>query len=300
MSSVVESFFNINISFNVSLSPYSGLLDKLKGEFSRPANAPIGPVPAFNPDLVPLLTPLKRSKDNFYIPTDADYSNMLEHLLVVAYGTAEVIAHAPSEKERFLASQSLFSLGHVFERLTDFRRRNWFRELPGSLRYASLLSEVPSHGQFLFREIDRATKEVKLLSATEVTDHCEKAKEAYKKLRTSTYVFLVSVQHVLPDFYPLFVFTGRIKRTRSVRETGSAGAAGARVAPARDGRTRTTAKSSTRQKRRTTTTRTIPVPLPRRNAGAAAAVEVADAGAARRRRKRPSNIAVKRRFNLGG
>jgi hypothetical protein len=113
---------------------------------------------------------------------------MLEHLLVVAYGTAEVVAHAPAEKDRFLASQSLFSLGHVFERLTDFRRRNWFRELPGSLRYASLLSEVPSHGQFLFREVDRATKEVKLLSATEVTDLCEKAKDAYKKLRTSTYV----------------------------------------------------------------------------------------------------------------
>jgi hypothetical protein len=104
--------------------------------------------------LVPLLTPVKRSKDNFYIPTDADYTNMLEHLLVVAYGTAEVVAHAASEKERFLASQSLFSLGHVYERLTDFRRRNWFRELPGSLRYASLLSEVPSHGQFLFQELD--------------------------------------------------------------------------------------------------------------------------------------------------
>jgi hypothetical protein len=155
---------------------------------SRPANAPIGPVPAFNPDLVPLLTTTKRSRDNFYIPTDAEYTDMLEHLLVVAYGSAEAIAHAPAEKDRVLASQSLYSLAHVFEKLTDFRRRNWFRELPGSLRYASLLSEVPSHGDFLFRELDRSTKEVKLLSATEVTEHCEKAKEAYKKLRTSTYV----------------------------------------------------------------------------------------------------------------
>jgi hypothetical protein len=113
---------------------------------------------------------------------------MLDHLLVVAYGTAEVVAHAPVENDRILATQSLFSLGHVYERLTDFRRRNWFRELPGSLRYASLLSEVPSHGEFLFRELDKTTKEVKLLSATDVTEHCEKAKEAYKKLRTSTYV----------------------------------------------------------------------------------------------------------------
>jgi hypothetical protein len=164
-------------------------MDKLKGKLSRPSNAPVGPVPAFNPDLVPLLTTLKRSRDKFYIPTDANkYTDMLEHLLVVAYGTAEVIAHAPGEKDRFLASQSLFLLAHVFERLTDFRRRNWFRELLGSLRYASLLSEVPSHGDFLFQEFDRTTKEVKLLSATKVTEHCKKAKEAYKKLRTSMYV----------------------------------------------------------------------------------------------------------------
>ncbi len=164
-------------------------MDKLKGELSRPSNAPVGPVPAFNPDLTPLLTGPKRSRDNFYIPTDADYTNMLEHLLVVAYGTAEVVAHAPSDNDKYIASQSLYSLAHVYERLTDFRRRNWFRELPGSLRYASLLSEVPSHGDFLFREVDKTSKEVKLMSATDVTEHCEKAKEAYKKLRTSTYVF---------------------------------------------------------------------------------------------------------------
>jgi hypothetical protein len=53
-----------------------------------------------------------------------------------------------------------------------------------------LLSEVPSHGEFLFREVDRGTKEIRLLTATEVTDHCEKAKDAYKKLRTSKCVFL--------------------------------------------------------------------------------------------------------------
>jgi hypothetical protein len=64
----------------------------LKGELSRPSNAPVGPVPAFNPDLVPLLTGPKCSRDNFYIPTDADYTNMLEHLLVVAYGRAEAVA----------------------------------------------------------------------------------------------------------------------------------------------------------------------------------------------------------------
>jgi hypothetical protein len=45
---------------------------------------------------------------------------MLEHLLVVAHGSAEVIAHAPSRNDRFIASQSLFSLAHVYERLTDF------------------------------------------------------------------------------------------------------------------------------------------------------------------------------------
>jgi hypothetical protein len=156
------------------------LVDKLKGELSRPSNAPVGPVPAFNPDLVPLLTGPKRSRDNFYIPTNTDYTNMLEHLLVVAYRTAEAVAHASSENDRFIASQSLFSLAHVFEHLTDFRRQNGFRELPGSLRYASLLSEVPSHGGFLFREVDKNSKEVRLMSATEVTEHCEKAKEAYK------------------------------------------------------------------------------------------------------------------------
>ncbi len=177
-------------------------MDKLKGKLSRPSNAPIGPVPAFNPDLVPLLTGTKRSRANFYIPTDADYTNMLEHLLVVAYGSAEVIAHAPSENNRFIVSQSLFSLAHVYEPLTDFRHRNWFRELPGSLRYASLLSEVPSHGEFLFREVDKSSKEVKLMSATDVTEHCEKAKEAYKKLQTSTYVLLVSVSSIFR-----FIFT---------------------------------------------------------------------------------------------
>jgi hypothetical protein len=83
-------------------------LDKLKGELSRPSNAPIGPVPAFNPDLVLLLMTTKRTKDKFYIPTDADYTNMLEHLLMVANGTAEVIAHAPTEKDRFLASHKAF------------------------------------------------------------------------------------------------------------------------------------------------------------------------------------------------
>jgi hypothetical protein len=69
---------------------------------------------------MPLLTPTKRSRDNFYIPNDVDYTDMLDHLLIVAYGTVEVIAHAPVEKDRILASQSLFSLGHVYERLTDF------------------------------------------------------------------------------------------------------------------------------------------------------------------------------------
>jgi hypothetical protein len=108
---------------------------------------------------------------------------------VVAYGTAEVIAHAASDEEKYIASQSLYSLAQVYEKLSDFRRRNWFRELPGSLQYASLLDELPSHGEFIFREIDRSTKETRLMSATEVTEHCEKAKEAYKKLRTSTYVF---------------------------------------------------------------------------------------------------------------
>jgi hypothetical protein len=53
---------------------------------------------------------------------------MLDHLLVVAYGVMEAVALAP-EKELFLAGQSFISLAHVYERITDFRRRNWFREL---------------------------------------------------------------------------------------------------------------------------------------------------------------------------
>jgi hypothetical protein len=113
---------------------------------------------------------------------------MLDHLLVVAYGIAKVVAHCPSEDERFLASQSLFSLAHVYERLTDYQKRNWFRELPGSLRYASLLSDLPSHGQFLFLERDKSSSEPKLLPVQEVLEHCDKASEQYKKLKTSTYV----------------------------------------------------------------------------------------------------------------
>jgi hypothetical protein len=278
--------------YNFVLIVCSGLVNKLMGALSRPSNAPIGPVPTFNPDLVSLLTPLKRSKDNFYIPTDADYTNMLEHLLAVAYGTAEVIVNATSEDAKFIASQSLYSLAHVYERLSDFRRLNWFRELPGSLRYASLLSEVPSHGEFLFRELDRTTKEVKLLSATEVTEHCEKAKEAYKKLRTSTYVlFGFSVVLFLPalDMY-LFPVSVPTKRPRSSRETGSAGAAGARVAPAPVGRTRRIARSSTGRKRSPTRRRrTTTVLPPARNAAGAAAVAARAAGAARRRRRTPSS-----------
>jgi hypothetical protein len=112
---------------------------------------------------------------------------MLDHLLVVAYGTAEAVAHSSaSENDRYLAEQSLFSLAHVYERLTDYRKRNWFRELPGSLRYASLLSELPSHGQFLFTERDKNTHEPKLLPVQDVLEHCDKAREQYKKLKTST------------------------------------------------------------------------------------------------------------------
>jgi hypothetical protein len=167
--------------------------DKLKNHLTRPVNSPIGPVPAFNPDIAPLLSSntLKRSKDNFYIPTEAEYTDMLSHLLVVAYGTAEAVAHSTASKaDRYLAGQSLFSLAHVFERLTDFRKRNWFRELPGSLRYASLLSDLPSHGEYLFSERSGPSQEPKLLPVQEVLEHCDKAREQYKKLKTSTYVFL--------------------------------------------------------------------------------------------------------------
>jgi hypothetical protein len=167
-------------------------MDKLKSTVTRPTNAPIGPVPAFNPDIVPLLSSnTKRSKDNFYIPTEADYTDWLEHLLVVAYGIAEVVAHHPSRSGRYLASQSLFSLAHVYERLTDFRKRNWFRELPGSLRYASLLSDLPSHGEFLFTDRVGPSQELKLMPVQDVLEHCDKAKEQYKKLKTSTYVSLL-------------------------------------------------------------------------------------------------------------
>jgi hypothetical protein len=174
----------LQTAFNLSSIPPDVLL-QLKAVFTRPTNAPVGPVPSFNPDLVALLSSSKKTFTPFYIPTDADYTEMLDHLLVVAYGVAEAVAVAP-EKEQFLAWQSLISLAHVYERITDFRRRNWFRELPGSLKYASLLSDLPSHGSFLFTETDKSSKEVKLLSAHEVTEHCERAKEAYKKLKTST------------------------------------------------------------------------------------------------------------------
>jgi hypothetical protein len=177
------------LALDVDLCFYRGFFDKIKKIFARPTNAPVGPVPGFNPDLVPLITAAKRTKDNFYIPTEAEYTDLLEHLLVVAYGTAEAIVNAPKTLQ-FLASQSLFSLAHVYDRLSDFRRKNWFRELPGSLRYASLMSDVPNHGEFLFTETDRTTKEVKLLSATDVTEQCEKAKEAYKNLKNATYVSL--------------------------------------------------------------------------------------------------------------
>ncbi len=177
---------------NTRLIFYRGFFDKIKKIFTRPTNAPIGPVPGFNPDLVPLISTAKRTKDNFYIPTEAEYTDFLDHLLVVAYGTAEAIVHAP-ESVRFLAGQSLFSLAHVYDRLSDYRRKNWFRELPGSLRYASLMSDVPNHGEFLFSDTDRTTKDVRLLSATEVTEQCEKAKEAYKKLKNATYVPLLSL-----------------------------------------------------------------------------------------------------------
>jgi hypothetical protein len=49
-----------------------------------------------------------------------------------------------------------------------------------------LLSDLPSHGGFLFTQTDKTSKEVRLLSAHEVTEHCERTKEAYKKLKTST------------------------------------------------------------------------------------------------------------------
>ncbi len=107
-----------------------------------------------------------------------------------AYGVAEVVARHPNCDDRYLASQSLFSLAHVYERLTDFRKRIWFRELPGSLRYASLLSDLPSHGEFLFSERVGPSQELKLLPMPDILEHCDKDKGQYEKLKTSTYVFL--------------------------------------------------------------------------------------------------------------
>jgi hypothetical protein len=91
-----------------SSKSYRGFFDKIKKIFARPTNAPIGPVPGFNPDLVPLITAAKRTKYNFYIPTEAEYTDLLEHLLVVAYGTAAAIENAPKGTQ-FLASQACFS-----------------------------------------------------------------------------------------------------------------------------------------------------------------------------------------------
>jgi hypothetical protein len=112
---------------------------------------------------------------------------MLQHVLVVAYGTAEVLANLPDSKEKFLASQSLFSLGHLYERLTDFRQRNWYRELPGSLKFASLL-KLPHHGELLFSTPDPISGGIRPLTVQEVTEQCEKARDSYKLVKTSTYV----------------------------------------------------------------------------------------------------------------
>ncbi len=163
-------------------------MDELKSAVTRPTNAPIGPVPSFNPDIVPLLSSnMNRLKDNFYILTESDNTDWLEYLLVVAYRIAEVVAHHPTYAGRYLASQSLFVLAHLYERLTDFRKRNWFRELPGSLRYASLLSDLPSHGEFLFTDRVGPSQELKLVPVQDVLEHCDKAKEQYKKFKTFTY-----------------------------------------------------------------------------------------------------------------
>ncbi len=181
--SLVSTFFVLLRNF----------FDKLKNHLTRPANSPTGPVPAFNPDIAPLLTSntTKRSKDNFYIPTEAEYTDMLDHLLVVAYGTAEAVAHSTaSPVDRYLARQSLFFLAHVFEHLTDFRKHNWFRELPGSLCYGSLLSDLPSHREFVFSERVGPSQEPKLLPVQDVLEHCDKARDQYKKLKTSTYVLV--------------------------------------------------------------------------------------------------------------
>jgi hypothetical protein len=61
-------------------------MDKLKSILTRPTNAPVGPVPAFNPDIMPLRSSntTKRSHDNVYIPAESDYTDWLKHLLIVA------------------------------------------------------------------------------------------------------------------------------------------------------------------------------------------------------------------------
>jgi hypothetical protein len=133
----------------------------------------VGPVPKLNNDVK--LEEVTRTASNFYIPEEENYVEMLQHLLVVAYGTAETIAAAdPKHPNTSLARMSLRSLGMVYEMLSDFRKRNWYRQLPGILRFSSLLV-VPNHGTTTFS-----------VPVEGVIKMCEEAKDAYKKTREST------------------------------------------------------------------------------------------------------------------
>jgi hypothetical protein len=156
------------------------------------------------------------------------------------------------------------------------------------------MSDVPNHGEFLFMDTDRTTKDVRLLSATEVTEQCEKAKEAYKKLKNTTYVPLPSLVFaytrylltfprfllaVLPDHPILFS-----------REMGDAGVPGA-GALATGGPTRSPGNSFTVRRRRTTTTGTESRGLrQRRNEAEVAVVAEAAVVETTRRRRTPSSF----------
>lgn len=239
--------------FTVACFLFSDLLQTLRLEMSRAENSPIGPVPELNRDIVPKLVDVGRTKSNFYIPTEALYKELLDHLLVVAHGSAEVIAGSRGY-HRELAEQSLFSLSHVYNTLTEFRKKNWFRELPGVLKYASLLS-IPAHGSSVFSG-----------TPTEVTKACDEAREAYKDLQNKRYRLYFSglVLFCLHGLCYHFLDLTMSQTLHVVRETGAAGARAGPVAPAtRTSPLHTVASSFTAKAASRPTTRRLPKTSPK-------------------------------------
>jgi hypothetical protein len=60
-------FKGVTREFSLRVFLNSGFLDTLKDAMERPVNAPVGPVPGFNPDVQKHITDVKRSKTNFFM-----------------------------------------------------------------------------------------------------------------------------------------------------------------------------------------------------------------------------------------